>query len=599
MGAESPRFVRLEDAEGLEGPGGLEGVERSEGSEAAGTPGAHLVRAMTGGGLVGLVDPVRGLQGVWRGEEPVAGALSLHAADPAREGSPELPPERAAPSGPTFRHGPGSWERTLPLPGGGSLEERGLVPDVEGGVVLQWTLRPDPTSADPDSPAAQPNEPPGPAPPRLRLTGSLTLPSGTAVSLPPLELAPGAARAVLLVPPGVDPEGARRRLTPLRAREVQRGRRGRPDDGEAFSLVTSGARAAPLTEALALLDDAASGLDDEGRPRPPFLAGVGTEAPGVAPVLLRGTALAEVGIGALLAGRHELARGTLEALARETPAPPPLHLVFLAARWALWSGRPQELLSLEEVLAAAVAPLLRMVEEGPGEGTPESAPAGSAFPSPGGTLELLADGLEPLGEARWGEELRRRAREGRAAREGRGISGGRTGRSLPVLGQAPAGPEPAVDETDPTLPPPEAFGPPDAPGQRRAATLRAARIVRSWVEGVLGAEADAAYGRLTLAPRIERGTERLTVQGLRVGDGSVSLDCRRQGTSCTFLLRQDLGRVPLNLIFAPRLSMRGVTEVRIGDEPGDVEVSEAPDGVVVRCQFPLDPERRITIVGSD
>jgi hypothetical protein len=572
MGAEAPRFVLLEGTNGLDGP---RGPGRSGGLEA---PAPRGPCALTGGGLAVLVDPVRGLLGVWQGEERVAGPLTL------RSGEAVVPlgaPDGDLGSDPGLRIGPGSWGRSFPLPEGGVVEERGLVPDVEGAVVIQWTLR--------RGPAAPP------------LTGSLALPDGTPLPLPSLDLGTGAPRTVFLLPPGADADGARRRLAPLRARELARRRRGAPDDGAGFTLDEEGDRALHLTRALALLDDAPLGLDEDGRPRGPFLAGVeGAGATGT-PVFLGGAALAEVGLGALLAGRHDLARAALETLAREPDPPPPLHLLFLAARWALWTGRPGELLPLEGTLEAAVEPLIEAIGAGPGEGIPESAPSGSAFPSPARTLEILADGLEPLGDARWGEGLRERVRNARAARSGSGsgVSGRSAGLPLPVLGQAATPTEVHDEHGSTTLPPPEAFGRPDLPGQRHASTLRAARILRSWVEGVLGAEADAAYGRLTLAPRIGRDVGRLAVAGLRLGDASVSLDCRRQGPSCTFLLRQDRGRVPVNLIFAPRLPMAGVSEVRIGDEAGEVEVKNEPDGVVVRCQFPLDPERRITIVGSD
>jgi hypothetical protein len=588
MGAEAPRFVLLEGAEGLEGPG----PGSPNGTEAPGPRGSRGIHALTGGGLAVLVDPGRGLLGVWRGEDQMAGHLTLRSAEALADGAGDLDPRARGGADPTLRLASGSWERTLPLPGGSTVLERGLLPDVEGGVVLQWTLHR--------------------APEARALTGSLALPDGDPLPLPPLVLEPGAPQTVVLVPPGAEAEGIRRRLAPLRARELERerGRGPAPESGlsadeAGWSVIGRGIRPPPLptaslSRALALLDDAPLGLDEEGFPLPPFLGGVDGEEP----VLLRGRELGELGLGGLLSGRHALARAVLGALAADPDGAPPLHFLFLAARWASWTGRPRELLPLDGAMEEAVRELVRAVERGPGEGVPEAAPLGAAFPGAGRTLELLADGLEPLGDPRWSDRLREALARARTARTVRGGPSGEAGRgptpglALPVLGQA-GSPEGAHGEDGPVvLPPPEAFGSPDGPGHGHAVTLRAARIVRSWVEGLLGAEADAAYGRLTLAPRIGTGTTALRIRGLRVGDASVSLDYRSQGPSCTFLLRQDRGRVPLNLIFAPRLQVNGVSEVRIGDEAADVEVRQAPDAVEVRFQFPLDPERRVTIVGS-
>jgi hypothetical protein len=589
MGAEAPRFVLLEGAEGLEGPG----AGSPNGTEATGPRGNRGIHALTGGGLAVLVDPDRGLLGVWQGEERMAGRLTLQSAEDPTDGALDVDPQAGGGADPTLRLGPGSWERTLPLPGGSALLERGLLPDVEGGVVLQWTLLR--------------------APEPRAVTGSLGLPDGNPLSLPPLVLEPGAPQTVVLVPPGAEVEGIRKRLAPLRARELERerGRRPAPDselsaDEAGWSALGPGVRPPPLrtaslSRAVAILDDAPLGLDEEGFPLPPFLGGVDEGEP----VLLRETGLAELGLGALLSGRHALARAVVGSLAADPNGAPPLHFLFLAARWASWTGRPRELLPLVGAMEEGVRELLRAVERGPAEGVPEAAPLGTAFPGEGRTLELLAHGLEPLGDPRWGDQLREELAGARAARNARGAPSGGAGPgatpglALPVLGQAGSPEGVPYGEAPLVLPPPEAFGPPDGPGHGHVVTLRAARIVRSWVEGLLGAEADAAYGRLTLAPRIGTGTTELRIRGLRVGDASVSLDYRRQGPSCTFLLRQDRGRVPVNLIFAPRLPMAGVSEVRIGDEAGAVEVKHEPDGLVVRCQFPLDPGRRITIVGSD
>lgn len=524
---------------------------------------------LTGGGFVALVDPVRGVVGLWRGRERVAGPLSIElAGGPLREpGTPD-----------GLLMGPGVWERRVALPGGGRLVERGLLADLEAGPVVEW--RPDPaappegalllrTRLGPADPGA-----PGPAPEvELQLPGD------------------GAARVALL-PRDADPGRARRLLASLEARASERRGRGRsPGEPEpdAEARTVSGAFAAPsLGLALRVLDDAPLALDASGLPAAPFLAGVGTDAGvrgGPRPLLLEGGALAEAGLGALLAGRHALARALLAEAAAE-PAVPPVPLILLAARQGLWTGRPDELLAFEGVLAAAVDRALAAPDE---ERT-------AAFPSATDVVRLLLRALEPLGLPAWGHDLRTRIE---AAGTGAGTGGRRV--ALPVLGGAAApAPDPGSGPSPrPVLPSPAAFAPPGGHAVARRRTLHAARLVRAWVEGVFGADAEAAWGRLTLAPRIGAGWSPLELRHLRVGDARVSLDCRYEGRTHSFLLRQESGRVPLNLVFRPRLPIAGVEEVRIGDELADVAIEAFHGGLEVRCQFPLDPNRRITIVGSN
>jgi len=52
----------------------------------------------------------------------------------------------------------------------------------------------------------------------------------------------------------------------------------------------------------------------------------------------------------------------------------------------------------------------------------------------------------------------------------------------------------------------------------------------------------------------------------------------------------------VNLIFEPLLPVKSVEAVRMGSEDVDVSLLPEPGGVRLRCQFPLDPERRLTIV---
>jgi len=539
--------VTLEARSFLEGPGSA--PEAGEGSpgrgsvgeapEEEGPPaprqvaGGGELQAVTGGGLVAILDPARGLQSLWRGEEQVWGPL-------------ELPRELGTPGpSPSLTLGPGTWERVVPLEGGGALRERGLLPDAEAVAVVQWTV----------------------------------------------EGKDEAPLVVALDPGGVhagEPEARERVGRVLRARELERLTRGSVPGEDDLEIRWGGPNGAQLSVALAiapdLLDECPAGVDGEGDPAPPFLGGVQDGRP----VYLQGAPLAEVGLAALAAGRHTLARSALRTLVR-APDPSPVPLLFLAARWTAWTGEPGFLLELERPLERAAVEALAL------HGQP--AP-GAAFPTPLRALELLADGMEPLGLERWTRGLRDRIREVRRGGEETVEAPRKV--SLPVLGAgatAVAPDDPAL-ETDPVLPPPEAFGPPDLPGHHPRRTLRGARLVRAWIEGTLGALPDAAWGRLTLAPTIPNGLESFHLRGLRVGDARIRLDCRRDGPTLSFLLRQESGRLPVNLIFQPRLPFPGVERVLIGDDPADVEVVREGNGTTLRCQFPLDPERRMTIDGT-
>jgi hypothetical protein len=121
--------------------------------------------------------------------------------------------------------------------------------------------------------------------------------------------------------------------------------------------------------------------------------------------------------------------------------------------------------------------------------------------------------------------------------------------------------------------------------------------VRAWIEGTLGLRPDAAVGRLRIAPEIRPEWEFLRVSGIRMGDAIVDFEYRRESRKATFVLRQEEGRVPIQLIFEPLLPLTRVAEVRIADGIAEVEQTEEALGIRLRCQFPLDPERRVTVVG--
>jgi len=534
--------MRLDGAPPLEGPG-------RAGCRVASGSGSLVI---SGGGMAAAVSTSEGLVGAWEGLVPWAVPL-------VRVNGAPLPVASA------LIGGAGGWRRELPLAGMGVLEERGLLQDVLAVPVVQWTWRP---------PSHPDREGIGGADRMLTLS---VAPPGA----PGFELFPNTPFTVALVAESLTREAAERIraiLAPLAARERQR--HNHRADVEALEITVqpeTGDSFAPIESALLACEDAALGHPPGVGPTPPFLAGSTREVPG----FLEGTHLAEFALAALLAGRSAIAGAAISALATED-APPPSALVHLAAEWAMWTGDLATLLGLRQPLAGAIEQIVT---------APHDPPPPAAWPERETLLERLADALEPAGAEAWVAELRSlRAAMDRA----RGVR-------LPVLG-GPARPgdgdsPPAEARRKPPLvPPPEAF--PDrllGPAGPRD-TVLAARLVRSWMEGVIGARPDAGYGRLRLGPELRPGWRRLTVRGITQGAVRVSLDCLREGTILTFVLRQDFGRVPVNLIFEPLLPVRGVESVRMGEEEVDVTLLPETGGIRLRCQFPLDPERRLTVV---
>lgn len=454
-------------------------------------------------------------------------------------------PEMDAPI--SLHAGPGQWERRFE----GGLE-RGLVTETGLVVVQHWS---DPT---------------GPGVPRSRVVLGPAHPLWEGEPQTTAEEANDALKRAVV-----------RRLRPLEARERQRALRPHPGGLE------------EATPALQILDDAALALDAEGRPRGPFLAGIEGRPHSPHPTYVAGSGLAEVGLAALLAGRFELAHALLDELLTEEE-PPAIALLALVARQVHWMGRPDRLLAVRNPVEDAIQ---RMKAEAPSD-------AGAAWPSPAGTLTALARAVEPV-DPEW---ARRIIDDARVLRAGPGPAGGPV--RLPVLGargpdqgQTPSRPD------APSLPPPGAFAPMNHPGVLDRQTLHAARLLRSKLEGTWGLDADAHVGRIVVAPDLPQlleGVSILRLAGLRVADAHLDMDCRALPGRLTLAVSQTGGRVPLQVVFEPRLPFRTVSAVHTSsdghtrDEPMDVtlEAEDATGTTRLRVQFPLDPERRLIVDGT-
>ncbi|TVR64046.1 MAG: hypothetical protein EA422_07875 [Gemmatimonadales bacterium] len=515
---------------------------------------------MGGGGWTALIAPDRGILAVF-GEEGARLSTKVVVSTPHGE---------ARGTGPLIL-GAGGWERRVEVPGGVVLVERGVLLDSGPALAVEWS-RPD-----------------GTPPPALEVTVHLPDGSGVPVSaagpMAPLRRSIGGgstAPGILLLSPGTDPSRIPARVLPIRARE--RARHGR-DPVPALHLRTP---EGGLAEAILMLDRVATGVDGKRDPSPPFLVGI---QDGV-PVQAAGPALAELALGALLAGRHPLAWSLFQGLAR-SPTPPSIPLLHLAGEMAAWTGDLPRLAALRPELDEAAE---RLVSTHGARRTPEGsaspAPPPAAWPGPRSTLRRLAQGVERAGRG-WQASLLERL--GRLEAADHPAPPGAARRSLPVLGAKQEPPPLPITEPPPQVPHPAAFAPILDPGQAPRRALHAARLVRSWVEGVLGAAPDMTYGRLELSPDLTEGPRQLEISHLRTGDATVAFDYRLDGSSCTLRLLQDSGSLPLNLVLHLSLPLEPPLVVTLGDEMVDLPGEPVEGGSRVSLQFPLDPERRILI----
>ncbi|CAN5798527.1 hypothetical protein BH23GEM11_BH23GEM11_13320 [soil metagenome] len=520
------------------------------------------VGVVTGGGLVARVTTGGGLQEVAR-ENPGHAPHPL-ALPPGFE--PGAPAE-VAPSVPAAFLVPGRWSRHPSH----REEERGVVLDAFPVIVVQ------------------------------RLGAGTT---------------PTVRSTHLLAPDAVSADTRRRLLAALPARVLRRHGRG---EGEAGLDLGDSPGMGDVAAALRALDDAPLADPADEGPRLPALVGGST---GDRLLLVGPAQLVEVALGALAGGRWQLAGRVLDAVlepggidagpgsdAGATPAA----LLLLATRWATWTGQVERLRPHGEALDRAARSL------GPGAGGGGDPDLPASFPSTAALLSDFADAVEPLGDRTWVEELRGLARGAETGREAvtrpapdvRPVRGVR----LPVIGSAP---DPAAPESDDRpaprpasahLPPVQAFASPHHPSVAPRRTVHSARLVRSAVEGLCGVQPDAAWGRVTLAPDLrglpadEAGVRHLVARGIRVGDVRIDLDCRVSRMGGTLRVSQVAGRVPTNVVFEPLLPLAEVGGVRLGgsgepDEDADVEIEVLEDGVRLRFQFPLDPERRVSVDGA-
>jgi hypothetical protein len=137
----------------------------------------------------------------------------------------------------------------------------------------------------------------------------------------------------------------------------------------------------------------------------------------------------------------------------------------------------------------------------------------------------------------------------------------------------------------------------DGPRPRNHATS-AALIPCALLFGLLGASADAAYGRLRLAPRFPAAWSNIGVTGIRVADALLELDYLREAGEHVFRVRQRSGRIPVMLVFEPELPVTAVGVVLVDGVPAQLDTRSAGGRTALRVQLPLEREREIRAGGK-
>ncbi len=136
-------------------------------------------------------------------------------------------------------------------------------------------------------------------------------------------------------------------------------------------------------------------------------------------------------------------------------------------------------------------------------------------------------------------------------------------------------------------------------GASKQAAIPGSSGIATLIHDILGAEPDAARGRLVLRPVPPPDWSRFRVSGLAVGDTSVGLDYRRSETTHTFRLTQARGAAPIQLILEPSLPGGGLRSAVVDGVPAELDARRARDRIVVPVQVVLDHAREVVLETND
>lgn len=305
-------------------------------------------------------------------------------------------------------------------------------------------------------------------------------------------------------------------------------------------------------------------------------------------------AAAAIGLACLAAGDFETAADAL-ACARTAAHQGPVAYLLLSGYFAAWTGQIGELRQHR----TAVEQALRLLEAAP----ERSASAAAA-------LRRLQNCAEAVSDRDL--ETRAAAAAGRA-RPGAVLPSAGANRA-PVPTTEPAHRRDFLPQAWATLPPGQyarvlenwltsvsqwQSGLRGGWGDSEARFLddggHTSSVVSDLVYGLLGADPDAAKGRLRLAPCIPVEWSRMRVTHLRLEDARLSIVYSRVGERHRFEIEQDEGGIPLNVVLEPHLAGLHCVVARVDGRAAALDSHRRNGRLAIPVQIVLDHRRTIEL----
>ncbi|MBT8488744.1 MAG: hypothetical protein KJO65_07985 [Gemmatimonadetes bacterium] len=124
-----------------------------------------------------------------------------------------------------------------------------------------------------------------------------------------------------------------------------------------------------------------------------------------------------------------------------------------------------------------------------------------------------------------------------------------------------------------------------------------AGLLLDLTSGILGVRADAAAGRIRIAPRLPNHLTRFEASGIRVGSSTIKLRFSATPEILRYELVPESAAVPPLVIFEPSMSGRP-REVRVDGGVAELDARASGSRTVVPVQLPLDALRVVEIARS-
>ena len=131
----------------------------------------------------------------------------------------------------------------------------------------------------------------------------------------------------------------------------------------------------------------------------------------------------------------------------------------------------------------------------------------------------------------------------------------------------------------------------DDPGSDPAV---AAELLLTLAHGLLGLGPDAPVGRLSLAPRLPTHLRSFEVEGIALGDASLTLSFRRDGSTHRYELAPSVASVPPLVVLEPSVP-GSVTSARVDGADAELDARRVGNRSIVSVQLPVDGVRTLEI----